>query len=289
MPPQSRTLALAPKPANSLTLLGFLAPLNARIHGFRGFRQRWKELPFLIYGSAFNPAVFWIFPLFVFIYCDCILSTSEKALLTSSKSAWLSSLLSKGAQVGRFGDPLLLDSARNTLHTDTELSSLRPALAPLVTVLAGGYWWRLYLLSIGFTLLLVEAVKHIFRSPRPDYRFYASGGSKSGIDDELGLVTTTGTRGGQDMSSLVWHRHFTFPLSLKSKYSHPSGDSAQAGNFAAFLYFFGGGDLTAFLLVTPGVCFSRVFYCCHWIEDTIMGAILGIAVNSFLAWLLGAF
>jgi hypothetical protein len=89
--------------------------------------------------------------------------------------------------------------------------------------------------------------------------------------------------------------------SLKSKHSFPSGDCAQAANLCFFLLHHhhrhllcssknhNGGQIwvtwattcTFGVLFLLGVCFARVFYHCHWIEDCIGGIVL----SALLQWL----
>lgn len=83
-----------------------------------------------------------------------------------------------------------------------------------------------------------------------------------------------------------WQRHFRFPNQYKSEYSFPSGDTAQAGNFALFLFFFFSARW-ALCTILPGVAFARVFYVCHWWEDTLMGLVLGFLVQICLFMVVG--
>ena len=84
-------------------------------------------------------------------------------------------------------------------------------------------------------------------------------------------------------------RHFTWPTKLKSRHSFPSGDAAQAANLTFFLLLrpVGMPSVLKLILVAqlwPGVAFARVFYLCHFIEDTIAGLLVGFVVQIvFLA------
>lgn len=66
--------------------------------------------------------------------------------------------------------------------------------------------------------------------------------------------------------------------------SMPSGDSLQSANFAIiiFCYF---NSFLGFLLV-PVVMFARIFYFCHYILDTVMGAISGLILSYYIYFLL---
>ena len=68
----------------------------------------------------------------------------------------------------------------------------------------------------------------------------------------------------------------------EANHSMPSGDSMQAGNFAIIIliYF---NSYFGFIII-PFVMFARVFYFCHYILDTVVGAIIGIIVSWFLVY-----
>ena len=73
--------------------------------------------------------------------------------------------------------------------------------------------------------------------------------------------------------------------------SIPSGDTLQCALFAGFMwlnYTFTGSQMILqwmliFVLI-PLVAFSRVYFHCHWIGDTIIGAVigLGLSIGSFI-------
>lgn len=69
--------------------------------------------------------------------------------------------------------------------------------------------------------------------------------------------------------------------------SMPSGDALQAATFSVILIdyygFFGG------LLTVPLVMFSRIFYFCHYICDTLAGAFLGLILSSIMYHILKNF
>ena len=70
--------------------------------------------------------------------------------------------------------------------------------------------------------------------------------------------------------------------SRESNCSMPSGDSMQCASFAVLLvcYF---GNFFGFVLI-PFVMFSRVFYFCHFIMDTIIGTLIGLIISSCIAY-----
>jgi membrane-associated phospholipid phosphatase len=59
--------------------------------------------------------------------------------------------------------------------------------------------------------------------------------------------------------------------------SMPSGDSAQAGVLAGFIFFFFPHSTLAYYvwILPPFSMFGRVYFQCHWICDTIVGASYG--------------
>jgi membrane-associated phospholipid phosphatase len=60
-------------------------------------------------------------------------------------------------------------------------------------------------------------------------------------------------------------------------FSMPSGDSLQAANFAILLYGYFGTTIGFFII--PLVMFSRIFYFCHYILDTVVGSLCGISIS----------
>ena len=67
----------------------------------------------------------------------------------------------------------------------------------------------------------------------------------------------------------------------ENNFSNPSGDSMQAANFAIIAYYYFNGNYIGFILL-PFVMFSRIFFFCHYVFDTLVGAFVGLSV-SFLA------
>lgn len=59
--------------------------------------------------------------------------------------------------------------------------------------------------------------------------------------------------------------------------SMPSGDSIQAGNWAVLIYLYSGFDIG--FLIVPFVMFARIYYYCHYLFDTIVGALLGSFIS----------
>jgi membrane-associated phospholipid phosphatase len=62
--------------------------------------------------------------------------------------------------------------------------------------------------------------------------------------------------------------------------SMPSGDSLQCANFCVILLFY--FNIPFGFLILPLVMFSRIFYFCHYIMDTIAGSVLGILLSSYI-------
>jgi membrane-associated phospholipid phosphatase len=126
-----------------------------------------------------------------------------------------------------------------------------------------------YLCTVLVTLLATETCKALFSATRPEQIL------------------------GDEFRASRLRRYRTQVSSLKSKHSFPSGDCAQATNLCFFLYHYLTPSLlndngriwviwAAFGMFLPGVCFARVFYHCHWIEDCIGGIVL----SSLLHWLI---
>ena len=65
----------------------------------------------------------------------------------------------------------------------------------------------------------------------------------------------------------------------ESNNSMPSGDSMQAGLFAIFCYLY--LDNPYLFCIVPIVMYGRVHFCCHYIGDTLVGAIIGICIPLF--------
>ena len=75
--------------------------------------------------------------------------------------------------------------------------------------------------------------------------------------------------------------------SKETNCSMPSGDSMQCASFAIvwifyFNHFYG-------LLLIPFVMFSRVFYFCHYLMDTVVGTIMGLLVAVAMYFILSFF
>ncbi len=64
----------------------------------------------------------------------------------------------------------------------------------------------------------------------------------------------------------------------------PSGDSAQGALWVVITMLF--FQSYVILLVIPMVCLGRVYFRCHWIGDTLVGALIGagFAVIGFLTF-----
>ena len=83
-----------------------------------------------------------------------------------------------------------------------------------------------------------------------------------------------------DINPNVIRRHNC--RSRENNCSMPSGDSMQCASFAVlFVCYF--GNFFGFILI-PFVMFSRVFYFCHFIMDTIIGTLMGLIISSCIAY-----
>ena len=126
-----------------------------------------------------------------------------------------------------------------------------------------------YFASVLVTLAFTELGKASFATTRPT-------SPMKGISNQNG-----------DRSTQWIRRYGTLVSSLKSKHSFPSGDCAQAMNLCMFLYRYipveaSIRDILFFGIFLPGVAFARVFYWCHWVEDTIGGIVLAFILHLIL-------
>lgn len=64
--------------------------------------------------------------------------------------------------------------------------------------------------------------------------------------------------------------------------SLPSGDSAQAAAFWIFMYLEGCSGLGLSVIFTLLTMYARVYYMCHYVLDTIVGAALGATMCYFM-------
>jgi membrane-associated phospholipid phosphatase len=63
----------------------------------------------------------------------------------------------------------------------------------------------------------------------------------------------------------------------------PSGDSGQAGCYLTLLTLASGWR---FITMAPLIMMARVYYGCHWIGDTIVGACIGAGLAYSSRWFL---
>lgn len=71
---------------------------------------------------------------------------------------------------------------------------------------------------------------------------------------------------------------------IRSQFTNPafpSGDTAQAAVFGTVVYLLRRWILI--LIVIPWAAFGRVYYGCHWVGDTVAGALVG-AVMSYICF-----
>lgn len=75
---------------------------------------------------------------------------------------------------------------------------------------------------------------------------------------------------------LLNNRKYNF-RSVEKNFSMPSGDSLQAGlwSMILLLYF----NFYYGILFVPLVMFARCYYQCHYLSDTIIGALLGMKIS----------
>ena len=75
--------------------------------------------------------------------------------------------------------------------------------------------------------------------------------------------------------------------SKETNFSMPSGDSMQCANFAiVIIYYF---NNYYGLMLIPFVMFSRVFYFCHYIFDTVVGTLIGLGASCAMYYILNLF
>merc|ERR1719499_303144 len=118
---------------------------------------------------------------------------------------------------------------------------------PLVLGLNFWFCGWFAIVSTVLTVIISEIIKHLTKRARPSCQRY---------EPRFMDFKKTGT-----------------------KYSMPSGDTAQAAVTAACYYLkFGSGGIMTTLLV-PFVAFGRVYMRAHFFGDTIVGTILGASVT----------
>jgi membrane-associated phospholipid phosphatase len=69
--------------------------------------------------------------------------------------------------------------------------------------------------------------------------------------------------------------------------SMPSGDSLQAANFSIILFFYYNSAIGFFVI--PFVMFARVYFYCHFISDTIVGASQGIFWSTLVYYFINLY
>lgn len=75
--------------------------------------------------------------------------------------------------------------------------------------------------------------------------------------------------------------------SLVKNHAMPSGDSAQAAVWASMLFRTYGSPVAFFIL--PCTMLARVFFGAHWIGDTLVGAAVGLIIESMCSAMLQYF
>ena len=174
-----------PKPSDSSTLLQCLASVNHAVHGFAGFEKWTSELPIFLFGVAFNPCFIWVFPLFVYFAYDCGPAALPSGQLDLAKHPFRDVVPPfdnaadsySSAAAAQSGEVPIWKSAAGGKPPFAAAARLL-GLPGILGVLVNGAWWRFYIVSVVLTLVLTELVKHVFRSPRPSYDFYANAGAR---------------------------------------------------------------------------------------------------------------
>ena len=102
------------------------------------------------------------------------------------------------------------------------------------------------LLTVIFGVGITTMLKKYFKRPRPD---------------------------------LLNNRKYNF-RSVEKNFSMPSGDSLQAGlwSMILLLYF----NFYYGMLFVPLVMFARCYYQCHYLSDTVIGALLGMKISYLI-------
>ena len=110
-----------------------------------------------------------------------------------------------------------------------------------------------YLITFVANIIMTVVTKKLFARPRPTNRDFPQKSSKS-----------------------------LFFRNKQSNHSLPSGDTIQAVNLAWFIYFYGDTQLATliFLPTCLLVAYSRVYLCCHFISDTVIGGIIAILTSN---------
>ncbi|CAI2380831.1 unnamed protein product [Moneuplotes crassus] len=109
-----------------------------------------------------------------------------------------------------------------------------------------------YLVSVVFTVISTQSCKKIFGRVRP---------SMVNMNQKFNL------------------------RKLEGNCSMPSGDTAQAANWSVFMAvnfcIENSFNQYLFLHAWVPIAFARIYFQCHWVSDTVVGAAIGIGVASF--------
>lgn len=87
------------------------------------------------------------------------------------------------------------------------------------------------------------------------------------------LTSTLKNTIGRPRPSCLGNRKYNF-RKVEKNLSMPSGDSFQAGLWATVMAIFFNNYY--FYFIVPFVMFARCYYQCHYLSDTVVGALLGI-------------
>lgn len=138
------------------------------------------------------------------------------------------------------------------------------------------YFARLFNPDFIFSYFIIILIQSILMSG--DYYFVC----KPIMHTVIALIITLGLKKLTNRQRPHHREHLKRIKNLRQHEkdcSMPSGDSLQAANFAMilFMYF---NTYFGFLLI-PCVMFSRIFYFCHYLSDTIVGSLLGLIISNF--------
>ncbi|CAD7936957.1 unnamed protein product [Amoebophrya sp. A25] len=309
----------APVPQDSFTLLRILRLPNARVHSFCGFSRILYEVPIFLAGVAFNPlCVIWAL---VFVYCVFDLDIGGTPAPTpSATNGWGASRYGHAVARAVWGSgqshgpkEVIADNAPRELIKDGFLvrgQFYRWYIATVLSTLAMTELLKRMIQSprpdynyyanaglkrsstgesifptFWFVLIIGNQCKNVGCSRIQERRFILTvrcpGHTCLNQSEYVPIYTFFYTL----TEFLLWRRHFGLPNRHKSFYSFPSGDTAQASNLAFFLLLY--GDYAwGVLVLLPMVAIARVYYVCHWIEDTMCGAVVGAVMQLILfLWL----
>jgi membrane-associated phospholipid phosphatase len=87
---------------------------------------------------------------------------------------------------------------------------------------------------------------------------------------------------GRPRPNCLGNRKYNF-RKVEKNLSMPSGDSFQSGLWATIIAIYFNNYYVYY--VVPLVMFARCFYQCHFLSDTVVGALLGIFWSNFINYI----